>query len=54
MKKIIIATALFISAGLCVSAGLLPSKTTELPVAPAITNNEPAIDGAARNLGTAD
>lgn len=54
MKKVIIAAALFVSAGLCVSASLLPSKTAEPTVAPAITNNEPANDGAARNLGTAD
>ncbi|WP_186461826.1 hypothetical protein [Mucilaginibacter pallidiroseus] len=54
MKKIIIAAALFASAGLCVSAELLPIKKTEPPISRGIASTGPINDEAARNLGTAD
>ena len=53
MKKFIIATALFISAGVCVSASLIPANPTPAVTAPVATT-EPNTGTVMKDLATAD
>jgi hypothetical protein len=53
MKKIVITTALFVSAGVFVSAGLLPSNNKQTKII-ALIPVEQSTAMAMKNLGTAD
>ena len=53
MKKLIIATALFVTAGLCVGAGIVQSGAQETKVTP-IATVETAHTNVMKDLGTAD
>jgi hypothetical protein len=53
MKKLIIAAALFISAGICISASLLPGSSKEVKAVP-IAPVEPNTSMVMKDLGTAD